>query len=269
MTRYAEVIGDPVAHSRSPAMHGFWLDALGIDAEYRATRVAADDLPGHFERRRGDPDWLGCNVTLPHKLAALDHVDDPGDVRGTIGAINLAARGEGGRVFGTNTDAAGFWAPIAELDLANKPITVVGAGGAARAVLFALSRVGVGPVTVLNRSPLKGAALLRLFGLRGQALPLDAPLPPSALLVNAGSLGMAGQPPLALDLSPLPPDAWVYDLVYAPLETDLMAQARDRGLEVVDGLEMLVGQGAVAFEILFGQAPPRERDDELRDLLTA
>ncbi|RZM05155.1 MAG: shikimate dehydrogenase, partial [Sphingomonas sp.] len=176
---------------------------------------------------------------------------------------------EDGALAGTNTDAAGFWAPIAELDLADRPVTVVGAGGAARAILWALARIGVGPVTILNRNPLKAAALLASFGLKGNALPLAAGTPPAALLVNATSLGMTGQPPLDLDLSPLADDAVVYDIVYAPLETPLLAQARRRGLATVDGLEMLVGQAAVAFAILFGQEPPRDRDDELRALLTA
>ena len=269
MTRpYAEVIGDPIAHSKSPLIHNLWLETLGIDAEYRAHQVAPDDLGRYFADRAADPAWRGCNVTVPHKVAALDHVADPGGVRGSIGAINTVFRGEDGAPAGTNTDAAGFWAPIAHLDLAGSPVTVIGAGGAARAVLWALARVGVGPVTVMNRNPLKAAALLAAFGLKGQALPLGPSAPSCALLVNASSLGMTGQPPLVLDLSALPADATVYDLVYAPLETELLAAARNRELDTVDGLEMLVAQAAVAFEILFGREPPRERDDELREMLT-
>lgn len=266
---YAEVIGDPIAHSKSPLIHRFWLDALGIDVDYRATRVAPDALAGFFADRAADPTWRGCNITVPHKVAALDHVGDPGGVRASIGAINTVFRQPDRGLAGTNTDAAGFWAPIADLDLTGQPVTVIGAGGAARAILWALARVGVGPVTVMNRNPLKAAALLSSFGLKGQALPLAPAVPPSALLVNASSLGMTGQPALTLDLSALPEDAVVYDIVYAPLETDLLAAARARGLEVVDGLEMLIGQAAVAFAILFGAEPPRDRDDELRALLTA
>lgn len=265
---YAEVIGDPIAHSKSPLIHRFWLETLGIDADYRATHVTPDDLPRFIAERRDDPDWRGCNVTLPHKLAVMDLVDDPGDVRGTIGAMNTIVRGESG-LFGTNTDAAGFYAPIADLDLAGAPVVVIGAGGAARAALFALSKAGVGRVTILNRSPLKGAALLARFGLKGDALALDARLPPAALIVNSSALGMAGQPPLAIDLSGQPADAVVYDVVYAPLETDLLAAATDLGLETVDGLDMLVGQAALAFELFFGRPAPRERDAELRALLTA
>ena len=266
-TRYAEVIGDPIAHSKSPLIHRFWLEALGLEGEYRATHVTPDALAGYFAERSGDPAWRGCNVTVPHKLAALDHVADPGGVRAGIGAINTVFRGEGGAPTGTNTDAAGFWSPIAGLDLTGERVAVVGTGGAARAVLWALARVGVGHVTLLARNPLKGAGLLAHFGLKGDVVPLDAPLPPAALLVNASVLGMTGQSGYAPDLSPLPEGALVYDLVYAPLETPLLRAARARALEVVDGLEMLVGQAALAFELFFGAEPPRERDGELRALL--
>lgn len=269
MTAYAEVIGDPIAHSKSPLIHGFWLDALGIEAEYRRCHVRADELAGYFERRRADPAWRGCNITAPHKQAALAHVADPGGIRDSIGAINTVFRDEAGAIAGTNTDAAGFWSPISALDLSGKPVVVIGAGGAARAVLFALSRVGVGPMTILNRTPLKAAGLLAGFGLKGNVAPLGSPLPPAALLVNASTLGMTGQPPLDLDLSPLPDDAIVYDIVYAPLQTPLLQAAEERGLETVDGLEMLIGQAALAFELFFDAEPPRDRDDELRELLTA
>lgn len=265
---HAEVIGDPIGHSKSPLIHRFWLDALGLDGDYAATRVAAEDLGAFFAERRADPDWRGCNVTIPHKLAVMEHVADPGDVRSTIGAVNTVLRQRDGTLIGTNTDAAGFYAPIADHDLADAPVAVVGAGGAARAVLFALARAGVGHVTLLNRSPLKAAGLLATFGLKGDVVPLDTPLPGAVLLVNASSLGMTGQPPLRIDLDPLPEDALVYDIVYAPLETPLLAAARARELATVDGLEMLIGQAALAFELFFGTAPPRSRDVELRELLT-
>ena len=266
--KYAEVIGDPIAHSKSPVIHGFWLTALGIEAEYRKTHITADGLGDYFAARKADPDWLGCNITIPHKETALAFVEDRGGVKTSIGAMNTAFR-DGDAVVGTNTDAGGFYAPIAELDLTGRPVVVIGAGGAARAILFALSRVGVGRVTILNRNPLKAAALLAHFGLKGDALKLDSPVPPAALLVNASSLGMTGQPPLDLDLSVLPDDAVVYDAVYAPLETGLLKAARARDLDTVDGLEMLIGQAALAFELFFDAEPPRDRDDELRELLTA
>lgn len=269
MTAYAEVIGDPIAQSKSPLIHRFWLDALGITGDYRATRVSEAELPTYLADRAADRDWRGCNVTMPLKQAVLDHIADPGGVRGSIGAANTVLRDAGGGSIATNTDAAGFWAPLAALDLSDQPVVVIGAGGAARAVLFALARTGVGRVTLLNRNVLKGAALLAHFRLPGDALSLTAPPPPAALVVNASALGMAGQPPLAVDLAGQPPECVVYDLVYSPLETPLLAQAHALGLETVDGLEMLVGQAAVAFELFFDAAPPRERDDELRGLLTA
>jgi shikimate dehydrogenase len=270
MTRpYAEVIGDPIAHSKSPLIHDFWLAGLGIDAGYERRHVTPDALEAYFAERRDDPAWRGCNVTIPHKQAALDFVADRGGLRESIGAINTVFRDADGALAGTNTDAGGFVAPIADIDLAGRPVAVIGSGGAARAILFALARIGAGPVTLIARNALKGAALLAHFGLKGSVRPFDAPLPPAALLVNASPLGMTGQPPLDLDLSPLPDDAVVYDIVYAPLETPLLAAAEARGLETVDGLDMLVGQAALAFEIFFGKAPPREHDDDLRRLLTS
>lgn len=265
---YADVIGDPIAHSKSPLIHNHWLSMLGIDADYRAVHVTTDALPAYFKARRDDPLWRGCNVTVPHKLAVMDQVADPGDVRASIGAMNTVARDDKGALFGTNTDAGGFYAPIADLDLAGQPVVVVGGGGAAQAVLFALARMEVGPVTILNRNVLKASALLARFGLKGRAMPLESAIPPAALLVNASILGMKGYPPFAPDLSALPADALVYDLVYAPLVTPLLAVAKARGLETVDGLAMLIGQAAVAFELFFGQSPPDD-DTALRALLTA
>ena len=267
MTRYAEVIGDPISHSKSPIIHGFWLKKLGIDAEYRRTHVLPEELSEFLTQRHGDADWLGCNVTLPHKLAIMDLVDDPGAVRDSIGAMNTLLPRDS-TVMGTNTDAGGFMMPIMDLPLAGETAIVVGTGGAAHAVLFALKQVGVGSVTILARNGLKGAALLARFGLKGQVKPLDMPLPPALLLVNASSLGMTGQPPLDLDVSSLPGDALVYDIVYAPLETQLLKAAREQGLETVDGLDMLIGQAALAFEMFFGVSVPEGHDDELRALLT-
>ena len=267
-TPYAEVIGDPISHSKSPLIHRFWLGKLGIAGDYRATHVAAADLAGYIDTRRNDPNWRGCNVTIPHKIAIMDHVGDPGDVRSSIGAMNTVLRDPTSKLTGTNTDAGGFYAPIAGLPLAGKPVAMIGTGGAAHAVMYALSRAGVGPVTVLARSPLKGAALLARFGLKGKVQALDVPLPPVALLVQTTQLGMAGQASLDLDLTPLPAEAVVYDIVYVPLLTPLLAAAQARELATVDGLEMLIGQAALAFELFFGTEPPRESDDDLRALLT-
>ena len=266
---YAEVIGDPIAQSKSPLIHGFWLEKLGLEGSYRRCHVKPDELADYVARRSEDPDWRGCNITIPHKIAVLDSVADPGGVRASIGAANTIARDGNGALFATNTDAGGFYAPLAGSDLAGKPVVVIGAGGAARAVLFALSKMDVGPVTILNRNVLKASMMLAAFGLKGKALPLGSTLPPAALLVNASALGMAGQEPLVVDLAPLHADAIVYDIVYAPLVTDLIAQAEDRGLATIDGLEMLVGQAALAFELFFGATPPREHDEELREILLA
>lgn len=269
MTRpFAEVIGDPIAQSKSPLIHGFWLGKLGIDAEYRACHVRPEHLEDYIAQRHADPHWQGCNVTMPHKMTILDHVSDPGNVRGSIGAVNTVIR-RNEILIGTNTDAGGFMAPILDLPLEGAPVVVVGTGGAAHAVLFALKQVGAGPITLLARNALKGAALLARFGLKGDVKPLTASLPPAVLLVNSSVLGMAGHPPLELDLSPLPDNALVYDIVYSPLETHLLKAARDQGLECVDGLDMLIGQAALAFEMFFGAPVPEGCDDELRILLTS
>lgn len=267
---YAEVIGDPIAHSKSPAIHGFWLEKLGIDAQYRALHVRPDALGEYLGARAADPHFRGCNVTVPHKLAVLGHVADPGGVGESLGAANIIVRDGGGQLVASNSDAAGFFAPIADRDWTGEHAIVIGAGGAARAVLFALKQAGIAKVTILNRNVLKASALLAHFGLAGHALALDARLPVDArLCVNTSVLGMVGQPPLDIDLAPLPDDAWVYDIVYAPLVTPLLAAAEARGLETIDGLDMLIGQAAVAFELFFGAAPPRDLDGDLRATLLA
>src|SRR3546814_18987308 len=121
---YAEVIGDPIAQSKSPLIHRFWLDALGLSGDYRRAHVKPEDLAAYIAERRADPDWRGCNVTMPHKGAVMDLVDDPGNIRGTIGAMNTVVRQPDGSLLGTNTDAAGFYAPLAELDLDGAPVPV-------------------------------------------------------------------------------------------------------------------------------------------------
>lgn len=264
MIPYAEVIGHPIAHSKSPLIHQFWLDRLGIVARYSAIDIAPEKLGDYFAERRDDPDWRGCNITIPHKISALEHVADPGEVRNSIGAINVVFRDEAGVLTGTNSDAGGFYGPISDMTLVGETAVVVGSGGAARAVLFALAQADVGEVVVLARNALRAAGLLAHFGLKGRVLAMDARLPEAALLVNASPLGMKGQDPLILDLSTLPDDALVYDLVYAPIETGLLKAARARDLDTVDGLEMLVGQAAIAFELFFGAPPPADGEDELR-----
>lgn len=266
---FAEVIGDPIAQSKSPLIHKFWLERLGIEADYRAHHVTPTELADYIEQRSADSGWRGCNVTLPHKIEIMDLVSDPGGVRDKIGAMNTIVRQEDGSLIGTNTDAAGFMAPIADTDWSGKHAVVIGAGGAARAVLFALKQVGIGEITFVARSGLKATGLLMQASVKGGVLPMDAILPKADLLINASPLGMTGKPPLELDLDPLPADALVYDLVYAPLKTDLLRAAKKRDLAVVDGLDMLIGQAALAFELFFGATPPMEDDAQLRKLLTA
>ncbi|WAC22872.1 shikimate dehydrogenase [Blastomonas sp. SL216] len=268
-TPYAEVIGDPIAHSKSPLIHGFWLKALGMEAEYRACHVTPEGLGDYIAARRDDPLWRGCNVTIPHKIAVMELVADPGGVRSSIGAMNTIARDEKGALIGTNTDAGGFYAPLGQSDFSGADVAVIGAGGAARAVLFALSRMEVGSVTIHARNALKAMGLLAGFGLKGQVRGMADALGEVDLLVNTSPLGMKGFDPLVVDLDPLPDGALVYDIVYNPLETGLLKAARARGLETVDGLDMLIGQAALAFEIFFDAAPPRDRDAELRALLIA
>lgn len=266
---YAEVIGDPIDHSKSPLIHNFWLDALGIEADYRKCHVKAGELAAYFLKRRADPDWLGCNVTIPHKVAVMDYVTDPGEVGRLIGAMNTIACETAGPLIGTNTDAGGFLAPLIRMGWKGRSAVIVGAGGAARAVLYALAQTGVADLTVMVRDPAKGQALLNRAGLHGQVIGMDDPLPPADLLVNCSPLGMEGQLPLRLDLSTLPPESVVYDIVYVPLDTEILLAGRARGLRTIDGLEMLIGQAALAFEIFFDAQAPRERDAELRALLMA
>ncbi len=264
--KYAEVIGDPIAHSKSPIIHGFWLKKLGLDAEYRSHHVKPEQLADYIENRSKDSNWLGCNTTLPHKVAMLDLVTDPGGLRSTIGAMNTIFR-QNSILMGTNTDAGGFYAPIAADDWNGKHAIIIGSGGATRAILFALSKAGIGKVTILARNTLKAMGLLAHFGLKGEILPMDASLYKADLLVNSSPLGMIGQEPLEIDLSPLPENAIVYDIVYTPLKTELLKQAKARQLLAIDGLDMLIGQAAIAFELFFNASPPIDCEDELRSVL--
>lgn len=277
MTRpYAEVIGDPISHSKSPMIHGFWLGQLGIDAEYRACRVRPDELADYCAARRNDPIWRGCNVTLPHKETVARLVDrvDPRAV--AIGAVNTVVRQLDGELVGYNTDVDGVAEAISGLASHGRPAVVIGAGGAARAAFACLANMDFAEVRVIARSPDKAVAAAGECGLPVAALPFapgSGAFDSAALLINATQLGMTSQaemPGFVLDgLSRLSADALVFDMVYAPLETALLATARAKRLRVADGLVMLVGQAATAFERFFGQAPPRDRDDELRRLLTA
>jgi shikimate dehydrogenase len=274
MTRpYAEVIGDPIAQSKSPLIHNFWLAKLGIDAEYRACHVRPEELADYFTRRRGDAEWRGCNVTIPHKVDALRFADEVELSTKFVGATNcIISSAE--RLVAYNTDTLGLDVAIPSEDA---PVCMIGAGGAARAVVSVLDFTGgAWFLRVVARDPVRAAKLLdpendygiKFYGIESAAKAmLDA-----QGVINASPLGMAGQPPMPNELlnglSLTKPDAWVFDMVYAPLETELLKAARVQGRETVDGLVMLIEQAAAAFEKFFGQPPPREFDSELRALLT-
>jgi len=281
---YAEVIGDPIAHSKSPVMHGFWLEQLGIDAEYRRTHVRGDELESFLAGRRTEPDWRGCNVTIPHKQGVMPLLDRIDPVAEAIGAVNTIVPRDG-LLIGHNTDAPGFLEPLRP-EVAKRHLLrtarILGTGGAARAIAHALWDEGF-TLIVAGRDAAKAQEIVAPFDpgfvhvctLDTFARPLDFDWGEAGdrldLLVNATSLGMTGQPPLEIDFSNVPPGAIVYDAVYAPLVTPLLAQARERGHPIVDGLSMLIGQGRIAFEHFFGVAAPSDADSdaELRARMTA
>ena len=281
---YAEVIGDPIAQSKSPAIHGFWLEKLGLAGEYGRSRVTSGALPGYVSRVRGRSDWRGCNVTMPHKQAIMPLLDSIDPAAAGIGAVNTVVAQADGSLLGINTDAAGFLEPLRKM-LAERHYfrmaRVLGTGGAARAIVSALAEHGF-VLVLAGRDPGKARALLDELAPTGEHHAVDIAHFASAtdfafddrercldLIVNASPLGMVGQPPLAFDFSHAPPGSVVYDIVTHPLETDFLQRAAAAGLATVDGLAMLIGQAAVAFERFFGQSPPREHDGALRALLTA
>ncbi|HEX9932493.1 MAG TPA: shikimate dehydrogenase [Allosphingosinicella sp.] len=262
---FAEVIGDPIGHSKSPAMHRHWLDRLGIKGDYRALRVPAGETRAYFAERRANPDWRGCNVTAPLKIEVMAHLSALGPDARSIGAVNTIVHQGEGELLGINTDAHGALLALARVRAEHA--VLIGAGGAARAALFALKVLQVPQVTVLNRDMHRARAALDDLEVEGRVLPLGT-APAADLLVNASTLGMGGNPPVPFDLSALPPTAVVFDMVYAPVETDLLARARARGLATIDGLTMLAEQGAMAFAAFFEGGPDRADTPELRELLS-
>jgi len=266
--RLAGVFGHPVTHSRSPRLHGFWLQRYGIDGAYIPLGVA----PGGFGaavRALVDLGFRGANVTIPHKLAAFEICDAVAPFARRAGAVNTLIFRDG-RIEGSNTDGFGFLESIREAAPGWRadagPAVLLGAGGAARAIAAALLDAGAPRVTLVNRTAAKAEALARDLG--GPIHVADRPsLEDAALLVNTTSLGMQGQPGLEVDLAPLPASAVVADIVYVPLETRLLAAARARGLVAVDGLGMLLHQARPGFEAWFGVAP--QVDQALRDVVAA
>ena len=268
------IVGWPVKHSRSPVIHRFWLREYGLAGDYVIHPVEPEKI-GAFFAGFVDGPFVGCNVTVPHKEAAFAAVDDIELAGQAIGAVNTVWR-DGRRVVATSTDGVGFLANLDEgapgWDALPGPAVVLGAGGAARAVIWALRERGFAPVHVVNRTEGRAETLAARFGpdVRPAAWgALPGLLRDARILVNSTSLGMEGQPALDLDLARLPGDCLVTDLVYVPLETGLLAAARARGLRTVDGLGMLLHQAAPGFAHWFGRTPevtPALRNAVLRDL---
>jgi shikimate dehydrogenase len=266
-------MGWPVAHSLSPRLHGYWLERYGIDGAYVPLAVE----PGHVaEALTALPrfGFEGCNVTVPHKRAALELVDIAEPLAQRIGAVNTVVCGPDGRLTGFNSDAFGFLEnlradhPGWRAD--SGPAAVLGAGGAARAVCAALIDEGASEVRLLNRTRATAEALAREIGgniVIGDWSDRAAALDGAALLVNTTSLGMVGQPALEIDLAALPDTTLVTDIVYNPLVTTLLANAAARGNPIVDGIGMLLHQARPGFAAWFGTEPAV--DDGLKDFVLA
>ena len=268
--RAACVIGWPIEHSRSPLIHNYWLKAYGIAGEYRREAVPADQFAA-FVQSLAARGYAGANVTVPHKEAALA-VSQPDDRARAVGAANTLWLD--GVLRSTNTDVEGFLdnldACTPGWDGQGSQAVVLGGGGAARAVVYGLLERGFERIVAINRTPRRAEALRERFGGRVHVAGWDernAMLADAALLVNTTTLGMAGQPDLALDIGRLPGQAIVAELVYAPLVTPLLHAARLRGLRTADGLGMLLHQAVRGFLLWFGKKP--EVTAELRALVEA
>jgi shikimate dehydrogenase len=269
--RAACVIGWPAGHSRSPLIHNYWIKQHGLTAEYRREAVPPEQFPS-FIARLSECGYVGANVTLPHKEAALA-LSDPDDRARAIGAANTLWL-EGGKLRSTNTDVEGFVenldAAVPRWDIGAGTAVVLGAGGAARAVVFALLQRGAERVYVANRTFEKAQEFQQRFGERVQPVrwgEVNGLLAGAQLLANATSLGMAGQPELDINVADLPPSAVVADIVYVPLETPLLTAAKQRGLRTADGLGMLLHQAVRGFSLWFGVRP--QVTAELRALVEA
>jgi shikimate dehydrogenase len=260
MNKRCFIIGHPVAHSRSPLIHGHWLAEHGLAGSYERVDVAPAQVPAFIGRLRAG-EFAGGNVTVPNKEVVLSLLDEVSKTARAMGAANTLWM-QDGRLYGDNTDAYGF---LAHLDACapgwaerTRTALILGAGGAARAVIHGLGERGVGRILLVNRSPERAAALAAVspgtvdVRFWGDAAMLVGE---SDLVVNTTSLGMRGQPPLDIDLSALRPGTIVDDIVYVPLETPLLAEARRRGGIPVDGLGMLLHQAVPGFERWFGVRP--------------
>ena len=274
--RLAGVAGWPISHSRSPRLHNFWLNAYDIDGAYLPLAIA----PENFEaavRALPKLGFAGCNVTLPHKEAALRAVDRIDRLAQRIGAVNTIVANQDGTLNGSNTDGFGFLQTLFEsapdLDLAVTPAVMVGAGGSAKAIAVALLDAGVPELVILNRTRARAEALANALGSGGGNVTVGdweeraARLGSAQFLINCTTRGMQGQPALDLALDDLPLDAVVMDAVYTPLLTPLLAAAHARGNRIVDGLGMLLHQDRPGFAAWFGREPVV--DQTLRDHILA
>ena len=271
--RIAGVMGWPISHSRSPLIHGHWIDRYGVDGAYVPFAVKPEDGEAAL-RALPKLGFAGTNVTLPHKLTAYETVDVRDAAAEAIGAVNTVVVQPDGALHGSNTDAPGLLAHLCaeasrwRADAA--PAAVLGSGGAARAAIFALLEAGSPEIRIANRTSAKAEELAARFGTKVRAVPWpdrSGMLADAGLLLNTTSLGMIGQPPLEIALDDLPRAAVVYDIVYAPLETPLLTAARARGHSAVDGLGMLLHQAVPGFAAWFGMTP--EVDAALRDVILA
>jgi shikimate dehydrogenase len=265
---YAEVIGDPIDHSLSPLIHNFWIEKLGIDADYRRHRVDRAGLATHLALRRADPAWRGCNVTMPLKLDAVRLADDSTDRAIGAGASNLLIPRDG-KLLAGNTDVSAVMILVDRLAKTGAPmesVTLLGNGGAARAVLMALHLLGFHNVRIQSRDLAAAYKLAVEFGMKVEPAAFQTPVTSDGL-INATPLGMTGQPPLNVDWRDMPASGWVVDVVSEP--TALIAAAASRGLKVIDGIAMLVEQAAESFSFFFGRDPPRADDAELMERLRA
>ncbi|WP_307233076.1 shikimate dehydrogenase [Pararhizobium capsulatum] len=268
---HAFVAGYPVKHSRSPLIHGYWLEKLKLQGSYRTHEVTPDNFPGFIqELKSGQSGFIGGNVTIPHKEVAFSLSDRPDDLAREIGAANTVWL-EDGVLHATNTDGIGF---TANLDQSApgwdgiETAVVLGAGGASRAVIQSIRDRGVKTIHVLNRTVARARELADCFGPAVHAQPMEAlsdMLPGAGLLVNTTSLGMDGGEVPAFDFSSMRPDAVVTDIVYVPLKTHILAQAESQGFRIVDGLGMLLHQAVPGFEKWFGVRPTV--DSALRQLI--
>jgi shikimate dehydrogenase len=254
------VIGWPIAHSRSPLIHNHWLKTYGIAGLYEKRQVKPEDL-AEFLKNLHAQGYVGCNVTIPHKEAAIAHVPEIDGIVKKTGSLNTIYI-EHGALKATSTDGEGFYQnlmqTVPDTNLSAKTAVILGAGGSARAVIERLLRANMGKIHVLNRTPIRAQELAIRFGAKVIPGPTDALpelLKAASLLVNTTSQGMKGQPELDIDLSKLAKTAIVADLVYVPLKTKLIEQAEARGLKSVGGLGMLLHQAVVGFEKWFGVKP--------------